>query len=145
MPELLSTSPENTFNIGVNWGLQSQKGWVLALSGNLGAGKTQLIKGLAHGLGVSQIVKSPSFVLINIYTGGKLPLFHMDLYRLNSPDEIYTAGLDDYIARQQGVCAIEWAEKWCDLKNYKPKLLRIVEIKVIGQSKRLIVYEDISN
>jgi len=86
-------------------------GEVLALDGDLGAGKTQFVKGVAEGLGCGCDVTSPTFTLIHEYTGGRLPLYHFDFYRLESADEALRAGLDDYLDGA-GVVAIEWAGKF---------------------------------
>lgn len=83
-------------------------GDVLALDGDLGAGKTAFTRGLAAGLGYSGRVQSPTFTIVNEYDGGRLPLFHFDLYRLSSPDELFDIGWEDYLERG-GVCAVEWA------------------------------------
>ena len=86
-------------------------GDVLALSGDLGAGKTHFVKGLAEGLGAGNDVTSPTFTLIHEYVGGRLPLFHFDFYRLESEDEVLRIGFDDYLGAG-GVLAIEWADKF---------------------------------
>lgn len=90
-------------------GLRS--GDVLALNGDLGAGKTHFVKGLAQGLGASSDVTSPTFTLVHEYLGGRCPLFHFDLYRLESEDDLLRIGFDDYL-ESEGVLAIEWASKF---------------------------------
>ena len=82
--------------LGETWGRAAGKGLVIGLRGELGAGKTQLVKGLARGLGSKAWVHSPTFALVNIYTGGRLTLFHLDLYRLDTPEQILAAGLEEY-------------------------------------------------
>src|SRR4051794_33472464 len=94
MPTLISHSPAETEALGESWGRAAQRGLVIGLSGDLGAGKTQFVKGLARGLGIGERVHSPTFTLVNIYGGGRLPLFHLDLYRLETPEQIVTAGLE---------------------------------------------------
>jgi tRNA threonylcarbamoyladenosine biosynthesis protein TsaE len=89
-------------------------GEVLGLTGDLGSGKTHLVKGLAAGLGHTGQVTSPTFTLVHEYAGGRLPLHHFDLYRLEDPSELLQIGLDDYLA-SRGVLALEWAEKFRDL------------------------------
>ena len=84
MATTISHSPAETAALGEQWGRAAQSGLVIGLSGDLGAGKTQFVKGLARGLGIAERVHSPTFVLVNIYTGGRLTLFHLDLYRLDS-------------------------------------------------------------
>jgi len=86
-------------------------GSVVALVGDLGAGKTEFVKGLAAALGSTAVVTSPTFTLIHEYRGGRLPLYHMDFYRLNSEDELDEIGFDEYLSRP-GVCAVEWANRF---------------------------------
>ena len=110
MATFISHSPAETESLGEQWGRAAQRGWVIALSGDLGAGKTQLVKGLARGLGVTMRVHSPTFTLVNEYGGGRLRLFHLDLYRLETPEQIHSAGLEEYL-QPDGVSVIEWAER----------------------------------
>src|ERR1041384_5816166 len=112
MATLISKSPEETLAFGEQWGREAQRGWLIGLSGDLGAGKTQLVKGIARGLGVTARVHSPTFALLNEYSGGCLPLFHLDLYRLNTREEIIGAGLEEYIVNPAGVTVVEWIERW---------------------------------
>ncbi len=84
-------------------------GAVVAFTGDLGSGKTAFVRGLARGLGISQRVTSPTFTIVNEYEGGRLPLFHFDLYRLSGEDELFEIGWEDYL-RRGGVCAVEWSE-----------------------------------
>ena len=111
MATCISHSPTETEALGETWGRAAESGWVIGLSGDLGTGKTQLVKGLARGLGVTARVHSPTFALINVYAGGRLPLFHLDLYRLDTPEQILAAGLEEYL-QPAGVTVIEWAERW---------------------------------
>src|SRR6516164_5672564 len=101
-----SHSPAETVLLGEQWGRTAQTGLVIGLCGDLGAGKTQLVKGLARGLGITQRVQSPTFALLNAYSGGRLKLFHLDLYRLDGPEQIIAAGLEEYL-RPDGVAVIE--------------------------------------
>src|SRR5580692_6203901 len=110
----ISHSPAETEALGESWGRAATKGLVIALSGDLGAGKTQLVKGLARGLGVTSRVHSPSFTLVNEYAGGRLRLFHLDLYRLETPGQILWAGIEEFL-KPEGVTVIEWAERIYDL------------------------------
>jgi tRNA threonylcarbamoyladenosine biosynthesis protein TsaE len=106
---LRSDSPEATLRIGRALGEAAQAGTLLALVGPLGAGKTQLTKGIAEGLGVREVVNSPTFILMNEHPG-RLPLYHVDAYRLGDPEEAWAAGLLD--ERQAGgVTVIEWADR----------------------------------
>ena len=106
-----SHSPLETEALGEAWGRSAETGLVIALRGDLGAGKTQLVKGLARGLGITERPHSPTFALVNIYTGGRLDLFHLDLYRLESRAQFVTAGLEEYL-NPAGIAVIEWAERW---------------------------------
>ncbi len=111
MVSYISHSPAETEALGEEWGRSAQSGLVIGLCGDLGAGKTQLVKGLARGLGTPSGVHSPTFSLVNVYPGGRLTLFHLDVYRLDSPAQITAAGLEEYL-RPEGVTVIEWADKW---------------------------------
>jgi tRNA threonylcarbamoyladenosine biosynthesis protein TsaE len=111
MATCISHSPAETAALGEQWGRAAESGLVIGLSGDLGAGKTQLVKGLARGLGIATRVHSPTFALVNIYSGGRLTLFHLDLYRLDTRQQIAAAGLEEYL-RPAGVTVIEWAERW---------------------------------
>jgi tRNA threonylcarbamoyladenosine biosynthesis protein TsaE len=110
MATCTSHSPAETESIGEAWGREAQSGLVIGLCGDLGAGKTQLVKGLARGLGITARVQSPTFALVNVYAGGRLTLFHLDLYRLDTPEQVFAAGLEEYL-EPEGVTVIEWAEK----------------------------------
>ena len=151
MAILISKSPEETFALGEEWGRAAQRGWVIGLSGDLGAGKTQLVKGLAHGLGVAARVHSPTFALINEYGGGRLRLFHLDLYRLNNREEVFGAGLEEYLANPDGVAVVEWIERWdgpepgSKISISKLKgLTRLVHFETLSERERSITYEDSS-
>ncbi|MCX8156841.1 MAG: tRNA (adenosine(37)-N6)-threonylcarbamoyltransferase complex ATPase subunit type 1 TsaE [Verrucomicrobiae bacterium] len=108
----ISHSPAETEALGEAWARELGPGWVLGLTGDLGAGKTQLVRGLAQGLGCPDRVHSPSFALMVEYHGGRYPLFHLDLYRLNDPPEIVAAGLEEYLLAPQGIVVVEWIERW---------------------------------
>jgi len=109
-------------------------GDVLALTGDLGAGKTCLVKGIARGLGILQEITSPTFTLINEYVGGRLPLYHVDLYRLDSAEQALQIGLDDYLGRD-GVTVIEWAEK---VESLLPPTTRRLRVEFIADNSRRI-------
>ena len=113
--EMISHSPAETEALGEQIGRSAGRGLVLALSGDLGAGKTQLVKGIARGLGVTARVHSPTFTLVNEYGGGRLKLFHLDLYRLETPAQILSAGIEEFLS-PDGVAVIEWAERLEDGK-----------------------------
>ena len=107
--EFLTNSPEETEKIGAALGKILNPGTVLAYRGNLGAGKTAFTRGLARGLGYTEPVTSPTYTIVNEYLGGRLPLFHFDMYRLRSSDDLWDIGWEDYLDRG-GVCAVEWSE-----------------------------------
>jgi len=151
MATLISHSARETETLGEAWGRAAESGWVICLCGELGAGKTQLVRGLACGIGISDRVHSPTFTLVNIYGGGRLTLFHIDLYRLETRDQIIAAGLEEYL-NPAGVTVIEWAEKWFGSGSQKSKVqspkckgkacLRWVQIESLSETERRIMYED---
>ena len=106
-------SEQETERMGEALAHQLAPGTVIAFTGDLGAGKTAFTRGLARGLGVTDRVTSPTFTIVNEYTGGRLPLFHFDMYRLESSEELFDIGWEDYL-RRGGVCAVEWSEKVMD-------------------------------
>lgn len=107
-------SPEETEALGERLGQLALPGTVIAYTGDLGAGKTAFTRGLARGLGIAERVTSPTFTIVDEHLEGRLPLFHFDLYRLTSSDDLYDIGWEDYQARG-GVCAVEWSERAEDL------------------------------
>ncbi len=102
-------SAVETEQLGCRLAQKLQGGEIVAYTGDLGAGKTAFTRGIAKGLGITERVTSPTFTIVNEYEGGRLPLFHFDMYRLASSDELYDIGWEDYLARN-GVCAVEWSE-----------------------------------
>ncbi|MBI3878409.1 MAG: tRNA (adenosine(37)-N6)-threonylcarbamoyltransferase complex ATPase subunit type 1 TsaE [Verrucomicrobia bacterium] len=149
MNTVTTHSPAETEALGEAWGREAQRGWVIALSGDLGAGKTQLVKGLARGLGCPARVHSPTFALVNEYDGGRHLLFHLDLYRLDTREQILGAGLEEFLDTPDGVAVVEWAERWFGevqssmfhVQNI-PLRLRWVKLEVLGDTERRITYED---
>jgi len=130
-PELISHSPEQTQKFGVCIGELALPGDTLLLVGDLGTGKTCLTQGIAWGLGIKEYAASPSFVLVReLY--GRLPLYHIDLYRLDHLDEIENLGLDDYLYGN-GICVVEWAEKGL---NVLPIEYLLIEISYLSDTKR---------
>ena len=109
----ITHSPEETENLGEALGRRLPAGTVLAYRGELGAGKTAFTRGLARGLGCTEPVTSPTYTIVNEYLGGRLPLFHFDMYRLRSSDDLWDIGWEDYLDRG-GVCAVEWSENVAD-------------------------------
>jgi tRNA threonylcarbamoyladenosine biosynthesis protein TsaE len=110
----ISRQPSDTLAFARELAGRLRPGAILALTGDLGAGKTQLVKGLASGLGFRGEVTSPTFTLIHEYLGGRVPLFHFDFYRLESEAEALQLGLDEYF-NDTGICVVEWAGKFPDL------------------------------
>ena len=104
-----TNSPAETEAVGVALGRALQPGAVIAYRGDLGAGKTAFTRGLARGLGCGEQVTSPTYTIVNEYLTGRMPLFHFDMYRLKSADDLWDIGWDDYLERG-GVCAVEWSE-----------------------------------
>lgn len=105
----ITHSPEETEKLGEALGRCLAPGTVLAYRGELGAGKTAFTRGLARGLGYREPVTSPTYTIVNEYLGGRLPLFHFDMYRLRCADDLWDIGWEDYLDRG-GVCAVEWSE-----------------------------------
>ena len=107
--EWITNSEQETEQLGQRLGRALKAGTVIAYTGDLGAGKTAFTRGLARGLEIPERVTSPTFNIVNEYEGGRLPLFHFDMYRLGGSDELFDIGWEDYLARG-GVCAVEWSE-----------------------------------
>lgn len=107
--EVLSHNVTETEALGRQLAAHLHSGDVVAFFGDLGAGKTAFTRGLARGLGCNELVTSPTYTIVNEYLGGRLPLFHFDMYRLRSSEDLWDIGWEDYLARN-GVCAVEWSE-----------------------------------
>ena len=132
----LSHSPEETEHIGEMLGRRLRPSTVVAYRGGLGMGKTAFTRGLARGLGCAGRVTSPTFTIVNEYDGAT-PLFHFDMYRLGSSDELFDIGWEDYLTRG-GVCAVEWSERvddampadtlWVDIARGTDESDRIITI-----------------
>ena len=136
MATFISHSPAETQSLGERWGRIAERGLVIGLSGDLGAGKTQLVKGIARGLGVTAQVHSPTFTLVNEYGGGRLRLFHLDLYRLETRAQMVSAGLEEFL-QPDGLAVIEWAERMEEGK------FRRARIEIVSETERRIIYDDI--
>ena len=158
MALFISNSPEETFDLGRQWAAEVSPGWVIGLIGDLGTGKTQLIKGLSAGMGIEATVSSPTFSLLQEHNEeGRLPLAHIDLYRLESQTEIVGAGLEHFLVSPHGVTAVEWYDRWLVTKwqpghsipeSIQPidgVTLRMAVFSDIGETKREIKYEDFSD
>ena len=107
--EFITHSPQQTEAVGQALAQRLRPGTVIAYRGGLGAGKTAFTRGLARGLGVTDSVTSPTYTIVNEYLSGKMPLFHFDMYRLDSSEELFDIGWEDYLERG-GICAVEWSE-----------------------------------
>ena len=131
--EFVTNSPVETENVGEKLGSILPAGTVIAYRGDLGAGKTAFTRGLARGLGANEPVTSPTYTIVNEYLTGRMPLFHFDMYRLHSADDLFDIGWEDYLERG-GVCAVEWSENVADaLENPI-----IVTIEKLGEDTRRI-------
>jgi tRNA threonylcarbamoyladenosine biosynthesis protein TsaE len=146
MMVLRSNSVAETEAFGESLGRSASPGWIYGLSGDLGAGKTALVRGFARGLGCAGRVHSPTFALLNEYEGGRLRLFHLDLYRLNSADEVRGAGLEEYLTRPDGVAVVEWIERWCGdasaTDGTGSGTLRRIHLSTLGENVRQIGYDN---
>lgn len=129
--------------LGETFGRAAERGWIIALSGELGAGKTQFVRGLARGLGVTMRVHSPTFTLVNEYGGGRLKLFHLDLYRLETAQQILAAGIEEFLS-PNGVAVIEWAERLEAASGQRPAENPMVHVtlEIVGNTERKIIYDD---
>ena len=138
MKKYISHSPNDTENIAVSLAETLNGGEVVAFRGGLGMGKTCFTRGLAKGLGYKGDVTSPTFALINEYLGGRLNLYHFDMYRISTWEELYSSGFFEYI-EEKGVVAAEWSE---NIENALPENTVYVEIKDLDQDKReILIYK----
>lgn len=133
--EYCSNSVAETEELGAQLAARLRPGDVVAYTGDLGAGKTAFTRGIARGLGIPERVTSPTFTIVNEYEGGRLPLFHFDLYRLGDPEELFDIGWEDYLARG-GVCAVEWSEIVSDA--LEDGVLRVDIRRGAGEGERII-------
>ena len=134
--EFITSSPYETEKVGEALGKILLPGTVIAYEGDLGAGKTAFTRGLAKGLGATERVTSPTYTIVNEYLSGRMPLFHFDMYRLGSADELWDIGWEDYLERG-GVCAVEWSE---NVSSAVQDALR-VKIEKTGEFSRKITIE----
>ena len=134
--EFITTSPNETEAVGEALGKVLKPGTVLAYTGDLGAGKTAFTRGLARGLGATDMVTSPTYTIVNEYLSGRIPLFHFDMYRLSSSDDLWDIGWEDYLERG-GVCAVEWSENVEDAMENAI----FVRIEKTGEASRRITIE----
>ena len=133
--EFLTNSPAETEAIGEKLASILTPGTVIAYRGDLGAGKTAFTRGLARGLGCTELVTSPTYTIVNEYLGGRIPLFHFDMYRLASSDDLWDIGWDDYLDRG-GICAVEWSE---NVEDAMEDAIRITIHKTGTESRRIVM------
>ena len=131
----VSPSVETTHVWGAALGAQLEPGDVIALQGDLGSGKTNFVQGIARGLGVSEDVNSPTFILANEYSSGRLPLYHIDAYRLENADEARGFGLDDYLTGD-GVTVLEWAER---VRDALPHDVLWIQMEYVSENERRLI------
>ena len=134
--EIVSNSPAETEALGQRLAEKLNPGDIIAFTGDLGAGKTAFTRGLARGLGYAEPVTSPTYTIVNEYLGGRLPLFHFDMYRLRSSDDLWDIGWEDYLDRG-GVCAVEWSE---NVEDALEDALTVT-IEKLGEESRRITIE----
>ena len=135
--EFITTGPGETEALGAALGRVLPPGSVVAYRGGLGAGKTAFTRGLARGLGATEQVTSPTYTIVNEYLSGRLPLFHFDMYRLGSSDDLWDIGWEDYLERG-GVCAVEWSENVADAMEGAIR----VRMEKLGEDSRRITIEE---
>ncbi len=129
----VSNSPGETIALGRTLGGKTDSGTLICLYGELGSGKTTLVKGIAEGLGITEKITSPSYLLMKKY-GDELSLFHIDLFRINSPDEAIEVGIDDHLIDPEGVVAVEWAER---IKKILPEDRIDVRLQFEGEKRKI--------
>ncbi len=138
MATFISNSPDETESFGRQFARHLKPGDVVALSGELGSGKTQFVKGLAAGLGVTTPATSPTFALIHEYSDGRLPVYHFDFFRIEDRQSAQRLGLDDYFFGD-GVCVIEWADRFVDLM---PENAHWISFETKSEAQRAITFAD---
>ena len=138
--EFVTHSREETAALGGRLADALKTGRVVAFTGDLGAGKTAFVSGMARALGVEERVTSPTFTIVNEYEGGRLPLFHFDMYRLDGADELFHIGWEDYLARG-GVCAVEWSENVAEA--IEDGAVRVSIVRGDGDNDRIIAIEGV--
>lgn len=134
--QFITNSPRETEELAQKLAASLRPGTVIAYKGDLGAGKTAFTRGLARGLGISDPVTSPTYTIVNEYLSGKMPLFHFDMYRLSSSDDLFDIGWEDYLERG-GVCAVEWSENVTDAMENAI----FITIEKTGEESRRITVE----
>ncbi len=138
--EVVTHSRRETEELGALLAEKLTPGQVVAFTGTLGAGKTAFISGMARGLGIEERVTSPTFTIVNEYEGGRLPLFHFDMYRLGCAEELFDIGWEDYLDRG-GVCAVEWSENVAEA--IEPDAVRVDILRGERDNERVICIEGV--
>ena len=131
---MMTKSAAETRALGEKIAARLRPGDVLLLEGDLGAGKSELTRGIARGLGVAETVTSPSFTILNVYESGRCPLYHFDWYRLESADELYELGMDEYLGGD-GIAVVEWPEMCPDAV---PEGALRIRLEAAGENERKI-------
>ena len=131
-----TNSPEQTEALAAAFVRLLRPGTVIAFRGDLGAGKTAFTRGIARGLGITDPVTSPTYTIVNEYLTGRIPLFHFDMYRLHSADDLFDIGWDDYLERG-GICAVEWSENVADALEDP----LVVAMEKVDETTRKITFE----
>ena len=134
----VTNSAAETRALGEKRASRLKAGDVVVLEGELGAGKSELARGIARGLGVTETVTSPSFTILNVYESGRCPLYHFDWYRLESEEELYELGMDEYLGGD-GIAVVEWAERCPDAV---PENVLRIRLEVTGGESRRITIDD---
>ena len=134
----ITNSAAETRALGEKLASRLKAGDVVVLEGELGAGKSELARGIARGLGVTETVTSPSFTILNVYESGRCPLYHFDWYRLESEEELYELGMDEYLGGD-GIAVVEWAERCPDAV---PENVLRIRLEVTGGESRRITADD---
>ena len=137
MATFISNSPAETEAIGRQVAENIGVGSVLALKGDLGSGKTLFVKGVVNGLGSSADVTSPTFTILHEYRGGRLPVYHFDLFRVENPQALARLGLDDYFFGD-GISVIEWADRF---REFVPEQARWIFFEIKSETQRAITFQ----
>lgn len=136
----ISQSKEDTKRLGKLLSKNLQPGDILFLSGDLGAGKSEFVRGIALGLGINEPIPSPSFTILNVYNNGKIPLYHFDWYRIDNDEELYEIGTEDFLF-SSGISCVEWPS----MSNYYSESLNALKINIINDTnteQRKIIIDD---
>ena len=137
----VTRSPEETRHLGARLAELLRENDVLVLQGDMGAGKSELTRGIARGLGIGGYITSPTFTILQVHEGGRLPLYHFDWYRLGDPEELYELSMDEYL-HMEGVAVIEWAER---APEVLPESYLEITLTPLGEEERSITLNPVGN